>query len=198
MNKLNYMKLVFRLSFLIILLSGCDSEYTKLVKRELKRNEVKDSILFDLHFGNTRSEFYRKCLQLNRQKLVNQGPSNSSVEYIFNDSIFHDEPTSIRLLFFPIFDSENTLIGMNYEFSYMGWAPWNEQMQASVLKPKVVELLNLWYGGNEFIELSLNEVNSFVKVDANRRIILYEKDPQSVVAKIHNLTHERFKHSISK
>lgn len=177
-------------------LSGCfQSDYTKLVKSELAKGIRQDSLLFGIQFGDTRNDFYGKCFDLNKQRLVTQGPGNNSVQFIFKDSIIHDRPTDMRLLFFPNYADNEEIVEMNMEFSYPGWAPWNKAYQSDSLKIKTMELLMHWYKGNAFVDATVNDTKMPVKLDANRRILLYIKDAQSVAVKIQDISHPRFKHS---
>ncbi|MFZ6014679.1 MAG: hypothetical protein ACOYXT_30340 [Bacteroidota bacterium] len=182
-----------------LFLSSClQSEYTKLVKSELAKGIRKDSILFGIKFGDTRNDFYGKCFDLNKQQLVTQGPSNSSVQYLFTDSIVHQVPTELRMLFYPSFDAQDKISEMNLEFSYMAWAPWNEKYQSDSLKIKVLDLLMRWYDGNGFVVANVNDTTHMpVKVDANRRMLVYTIDKQNVIVKIQDILNPRFKHSIN-
>lgn len=192
-----FMKLIISSLFLVLVFTSCESEYTKLAKQESQRDYKLDSIIFDIHFGETRSDFYKRCFELNKQKLVFQGPSNSSVQHNYYDSLYHEDPTAIRILFYPITDDENIINGMNFEFSYEGWAPWNAHLQDSILKPKLVRILEDWYPGNNFIPVKLDNDEILIKLDANRRISLYEKgDSEKIIVKFHDMSHPRFKHNI--
>lgn len=185
-----------RILVLWVFLSSCfQSDYTKLVKSELAKGTRQDSLLFGIKFGDTRNDFYGKCFDLNKQRLVTQGPANTSVQYLFKDSLFHDEPTEIRLLFFPDYDDKQVIAEMDMEFSYLAWAPWNEKYQSDSLEVKIKKLLMHWYGGNEFVSAHVNDAEIPVKVDGNRRILVYIKDAQSVGAKIQDILHPRFRHS---
>lgn len=190
------------LSSLIILLSvltGClESEYSKLVKAELAEEVKQDSLLLGISFGDTQKEFYEKCFLLNKKMLVSQGPDNSSVEYVFTDSAFHSDPMRIRLLFYPGFDEKRIIKNMDLEFSYSGWAPWNKRLQSDSLKNKVLDILYDWYGGNQFITVNIDDKQLPVKVDANRRMMVFIKDPQTVVVQIQDILHPVYKHSISR
>lgn len=191
---LKYIKYPIKLVLVGALLNGCmQSDYTKLVKAELAKGVREDSILFGIKLGDTRNDFYGKCFDLNKQKLVSQGPGNSSVMHIFYDSTVHDTPAQLRLLFFPSFDKD-TITDMTMELSYMAWAPWNPQYQSDSLKNKAMDLLMHWYGGNEFVIAHVNDKDVPVKVDGNRRILVYIKDTQSVVLKIQDLLHPKFRH----
>lgn len=177
-------------------LCGCfQSDYTKLVKSELAKGIRQDSLLFGIKFGDTQNDFFGKCFDLNKQRLVTQGPANSSVQFVFTDSLFHDQPTDIRLLFFPNYDKDQVIAEMNMEFSYLAWAPWNKSFQSDSLEIKTKKLLMHWYKGNEFVTAKVNNTEIPVKVDANRRILVYIQDAQSVGVKIQDLLHPKFKHS---
>ena len=182
---------------LSVVLTGCfQSDYTKLVKSELAKGVRQDSLLFGIRFGDSRNDFYGKCFDLNKQRLVTQGPGNNSVQYIFTDSLVHDKPTEMRLLFFPNYDESQKIVEMNIELSYPAWAPWNKAYQSDGLKVKAMELLMLWYKGNEFVMADVNNSNMPVKLDGNRRLLIYNKDAQSVVVKAQDIMHPKFKHSI--
>jgi hypothetical protein len=174
------------------------SDYTKLVKQELASGIRKDSLLFGIRFGDTRNDFFGKCFDLNKQRLVTQGPNSSSVQYMFSDSLYHKRPTEIRMLFYPSFDSKDVINEMIMEFNYSGWAPWNRPLQSDSLKVKTMELLMKWYGGNNFITANVDKSSFPVKLDGNRRILVEIKDVQSVVVKVQDILHPQFMHSITK
>lgn len=191
-----YLKYAISFVCLATLTSGClQSDYTKMVKAELSKGTREDSLVFGIKFGDTRNDFYGKCFDLNREKLVTQGPGNTSVQYIFEDSLLHDEPTQIRMLFYPSFDKDDVISQMTFEFSYTGWAPWNKAAHADSLKEKTMQLLMLWYKGNEFVTAEVNSTRIPVKVDGNRRLLVYLKDAQSVVVRAQDILHPDFKHS---
>ncbi|MGC1240569.1 MAG: hypothetical protein WA874_03230 [Chryseosolibacter sp.] len=167
------------------------------MKSELSKGARKDSLLFGIKFGDTRNDFYGKCFDLNKKHLVTQGPANTSVQYLFSDSLVHDKPTQIRLLFFPEYDEKDLIAEMNMELSYPGWAPWNKSLQSDSLKVKTLELLMNWYQGNEFVTADVNNAPMSVKLDGNRRVLVYIKDAQSVGVKVQDILHPKFKHSIN-
>lgn len=182
-----------------LLVTACNqSDYTRMVKKELDKGVRQDSILFGISFGNTRDEFYGRCFDLNRQQLVTQGPDNTSVQYIFTDSLVHKEPVPLRMLFYPRFDSVDRISDMYVEFSYLAWAPWNRELQSDSLENKVIELLQKWYGGNKFITATVSDQSVPVKVDGNRRILVSIKDTQTVRVNLQDILHPKFKHSITK
>ncbi|MBX2898841.1 MAG: hypothetical protein KF775_04300 [Cyclobacteriaceae bacterium] len=187
-------------SLLLILIWGActQSEYTKLVKSELSRGIKVDSVLFGINLGDSRDEFYGKCFDLNKQHLITQGPKGATVQYLFSDSLVHENPTPMRLLFIPAFDDHDRIKELNLEFSYIAWSPWNKEYQSLALIQKVQDLLMVWYKGNPFIFVKINEQDLPVKLDGNRRLIVYIKDEQNVVVKVQDILNEAYKHSISK
>ena len=189
----------FWISLLVVsgvILSCTQSEYTKLVKNELARGIRVDSLLLGINFGDSRDEFYGKCFDLNKQELITQGPKGATVQYFFTDSLFHSTTTPIRLLFIPAFDDKDKIMEMNLEFSYVAWAPWNNELQSNVLIEFVMKQILHWYKGNPFILVDMDGKNMPVKLDGNRRMAVYIKDEQNVVVKIHDILHPKYKHSI--
>ncbi len=197
---LKYMRYIVSRAWVVIVLfgSGCfQSEYTRLVKQELSRDTRMDSVVLGINLGDTRDEFYGKCFDLNQQHLVTQGPNGATVQFLFTDSLVHQKPTPMRLLFIPQFDDQDSIAEMNLEFSYVGWSPWNKSLQSDTLFNKVQQLLLIGYGGNRFIFPTIAGQATPVKLDANRRMIVYKKDERNVVVKVQDILNERFRHSIS-
>ncbi|MFM7430060.1 MAG: hypothetical protein ACKO1F_09195 [Flammeovirgaceae bacterium] len=166
-----------------------------MVKQELKKGVRKDSLLFNVRFGDSKDAFFGRCFDLNRQHLVTEGPGNSSVQYIFKDSAFHSKPASVRLLFMPNYDENDKIIEMNMEFAYVAWAPWNTEYQSDKLQEFVLKLLKKWYGGNDFIVAKVEGNEVPVKVDGNRRIMVFIRNEQHVLVKIQDILHAKFKHT---
>ena len=184
--------------FLVFILGGCiQSDYTKLVKRELGKGVRVDSVVFGIGFGDTRNEYYGKCFDLNRQHLVTAGPDGASVQYLFEDTTVHDSITSVRLLFKPEFDNKDKIIAIDLVFSYPSWAPWNAKYQSDKLREKVLLLLMKWYKGNDFITAKIEGQDLPVKVDGNRRMIVFVRDERNVVVRVHDLLNEKYRHSIT-
>lgn len=197
MMTLKYLRSLASVVALAISCTACfQSDYTKLVKTELEKGVRQDSLLLSIRFGDTRNEFYGKCFDLNKQRLVTQGPGNTSVQYLFTDSAVHKKPIQMRLLFYPEYDEKEAIVEMDMELSYPGWAPWNRALQSDSLKVKAMQLLMHWYGGNEFVTANVNDKPMSVKVDGNRRVLIYIKDAQSVAIKVQDILHPKFKHSI--
>ncbi len=194
---LRYMKYPVSLLVILLAFAGCvQSDYTRLVKSELAKGIRNDSILLGIKFGDTRQDFFGRCFDLNKQHLVTQGPSGLKVQYLLSDSLVNmEKPNKIRLLFSPFFDTEEKIAEMDLEFSYLGWAPWNKNLQSDSLKVKMMELIMLWYKGNNFIEAKVGDEYIPVKLDGNRRVLVHIKDAQSVTIRVQDILHPKFIHS---
>lgn len=183
---------------LVTFLLACESEYSKRVKKELARNIRQDSVLLGINLGDTREDFYGRCFDLNKDSIVSQGPNGNSVQYYFTDSLVHEPPQKIRLLFAPNFDASDHIAELQVELTYAGWAPWNKNLQSDSLKVRTVKLLERWYGGNSFMMVNMDDREVPVKVDGNRRIIVDATDAQNVRVRFQDLLNPAFQHSITK
>jgi len=186
--------IMFRSSFLhafgfcwlgLVLLAGpgCQSTpYEKALETELAKGVRHDSLFLGIHFGMTDKDFYAHCWELNKDSLIQQGPSNLSVEYVpqgFKSRTF--------MRFYPRFvehDGTRVIHEMPILFEYEAWAPWNKAYSADSLLPEVLDLFNRWYGG-AFIRLEHpNKGVAYVKITGNRRVAVYRKDDMQVKAEI--------------
>lgn len=183
---------IYIILLLTLVLAGCnESDYSKLVKTEMAKNIVNDSLLFGMRFGETRQEFYDQCWELNNKGIIKQGPENNFVQY---DLPVNKEEDSlqfpIRMLFYGIFDDEKIMTGMDLKFYYTAWSLWNESLHANKLLPIIKDTLLSWYPGNDFIHVITKKTKKeiFVKIDGNRRIIIEPlKNNREVNARIDDL-----------
>jgi hypothetical protein len=148
-----------------------------------------------INFGDSQKAFRDKCFALNRQHLTMEGPG-FYVQYLISDSTLHKKPAVIRLLFRPSFDENDMIVDMDMKFSYPAWAPWVRQYQSDSLKVKVTQLLERWYRGNKFVTAHVKKNEIPVKVDGNRRILIFEDEPQTVVVKVQDILHPKYKETI--
>lgn len=150
--------------------------YHEMEARELARDVRFDSLFFGLYLGMQSKDFYTHCWELNKQGLIRQGASNTSVYYGIDDFKY---PAGMD--FYPKF-YEDKIIEMPIVFSYEAWAPWNRHLFADSLKAEVLGRMEEWYGPG-FIEVESPSPlygNAFVKIDGNRRISIYNKDDSEV------------------
>lgn len=178
---------------LVSALSACDSDYTRLVKSELSKGTRQDSLLFDINFGTTREEYYGICYDLNRKKLITQG-IGFSVLYVIQDSLHQLAPENINMYFYPSFDSTSIVKGMDIEFTYPGWTAERRELQSDSLRTIVIKLLEKWYKGNQFMMVKIDDKETPIKIDANRRIIVLLEDHRRVLVHVQDLLHPEYRH----
>lgn len=157
--------------------------------KELSSGKVENEIFLGLELGMTKKAFYEACWDLNKKGVLSNGPSELSVEY---DAKMPSGNTA-KMRFYPKFEDEKIYM-MPVEFTYEGWAPWNEELAVEKLREDVVKLFEEWYG-HGFIEVT-NEDKSqivFVKVDGNRRIRIFKKQLSMIRAEIVDLKIKKLK-----
>lgn len=184
--KFNKFKIILFV-FSIVLLASCQSEYTKLVKKELGSGVKHDTVLFDLSFGNTKKEFYEICWDLNKRGIATHGENNNYVKTILglNDTL--NKIKKIKLMFYARFSEKDIIRGIDMKFTYTAWAPWNKELTAEKLLPSVKDTLLKWYPGNPFLKL---KKGTLVKVDGNRQIQLKVKTDKEVSVLIEDLSYK--------
>ncbi|GAB5474965.1 MAG: hypothetical protein Mars2KO_30640 [Maribacter sp.] len=173
----------------MLFLSCSGSEYSQLVKREMAKGVIHDSLLFDMRFGQHKQEFFQQCWQLNQKGVITNGPGNKTVKHVLPQKV-EDAASSLTLLFFGDFNEKDIMTGMDLQFYYNAWSIWNKKLQSDQLIPVVMDSLNKWYPGNDFIKVPLKKDSAeiFVKVDGNRRITIKPLDDDRIVkAKIDDL-----------
>jgi hypothetical protein len=168
------------------LLIGCKSEYEQLVKSELASGILHEDLFFGLKMGQEQKEFFQICWDLNKQKIISQGPKNEYVRYEMKPNEIPNEPEKVEMLFYGIFDEEKVMRGVRKRFSYLGWSLWNKEFHSNKLAEKLKDYYLQTYGGNDFIEIDegIKEISTYVKVDGNRQILIYPADTKDVVVKI--------------
>lgn len=188
---MKYAKYAFFTLLLLILFTtlSCQSDYTKMLNNEAKKELIKDSLIFGMQIGDTKKEFFDRCWQLNKEGKVMQGPNNMSVQHVLSNNKENANLTAINMLFYGIFDENNVMSGMNLEFSYKAWSLWNEKYQSEKLFPVVKDSIMQWFPGNAFIQIENENIRpvTFVKIDGNRQILTYIKDEKDVIVKIEDL-----------
>lgn len=176
----------------LFLVGGCDrqSEYERLVARELSKGVEHDSLFLGYELGMPRATFYEHSWALNRKGLVMQGPQNQTVQYELDDEL----PHPAKMYYYPDF-ADDKIVQMRVRFQYDGWAPWNRNLFADSLQLDVVTLLEEWYGEG-FIRVETEDrlrgrSYEYVKVDGNRRIVVAKASDRDVMAVFTDLTAEK-------
>lgn len=180
------LNIIIPISFLLFI-SCASSEYDQLVQQEATSETVLDSLVFDFHFGDTKKHFFDRCWKLNKKEVIQEGPSNKYVKYSLKP--LNEKESPIQMLFYGIFDDKNILTGMDFRFSFNYWSTFSDEYAADKLVPQLKDTLMNWYPGNDFIPIKIKEINkdAYVKIDANRQILVYTKDSKDVVVKIEDL-----------
>ena len=183
MNKFLISILIF-----ITIISCQTNPYLELEKKELSSGARYDSLFLGVKFGMTSKEFYAHCWDLNRKKLITQGPSNNSVRYYLPTESIGQK---IEMLFYPVFDND-IVYEVNTTFSYTGWAPWNKETSSDYLIDEVREILSEWYN-SKFYEIKNPKNNStlYTTVSGNRRIVITKVSEREVRARYTDLTIEK-------
>ncbi len=156
----------------------------------MAKGTVHDSLFLGMHLGQTKQEFFDKCWKLNKNEIVTNSANNNFVEYILSGPKGNHQNRPITMLFYGIFNKENTMTGMDLKFYYEAWSLWNESTHSDRLFQVVRDTLKSWYPGNDFIKVPLknNQKELFVKVDGNRRITIKPlNDPKEVKVQIDDL-----------
>jgi hypothetical protein len=181
------LKSVFLIIIFILSCQG-ESNYSKILKKELKSGKIYNELIFGLKIGQTKDDFYEKCAELNKMKLVTSGERKLYPEYIMHPKDSTNQSKKIKMSFFGIFD--NSIIkGLDLRFNYYTWAPWDKKLGSDYLIEEIRDTLLLWFPGNDFIKINLNDKERFayIKIDGNRQIRLYQLDSKDVSAKIEDV-----------
>ena len=189
--KLN--KIIFCLLILTPFLAcEVESEYSKLLKKELKSGKSFNHLVLGLKIGQTKDDFYKICADLNKKKLITSGARSLYPEYILYPKDSVENGKKIRMSFMGIFDDDRIMKGMDIRFNYYSWIAWREEYNSDNLINEIKDTLQLWYPGNNFIEidLKLDSKNNFayVKIDGNRQITMYKIDGRDVAVIIEDLS----------
>lgn len=202
MRRVKYLKLkeiiksgLFLIVFSILAIS-CESEYSRVVKEEAKKEIVYEDLFFGLKFGQTRKDFFALCWDMNEQKKISHGPGNNYAKFIIESEERNKNQSKIEKLFYGIFDGSGIMRGMDMKFSYLAYAPWNEERHSDKLIEDLMQIYMNEYPGNPFIHIEMKDIygDAKVKVDGNRQILIYPLNQKDVVVKIEDLRHK----SISK
>tara|TARA_B100000965_G_scaffold67129_1_gene52622 strand:- start:266 stop:862 length:597 start_codon:yes stop_codon:yes gene_type:complete len=193
---LNFMRLN-KIIFCLLVLTpflACEieSEYSKLLKKELKSGKSFNDLVLGLKIGQTKDDFFEICAELNKKKLITSGARSLYPEYILYPKDSVENGKKIRMSFMGIFDNDRIMKGMDIRFNYYSWIAWREEYNSDNLINEIKDTLQLWYPGNNFIEidLKLDSKNNlaYVKIDGNRQITMYKIDGRDVAVIIEDVS----------
>ena len=178
-------------AFLILVSGSCKSDYQKYVDQEMAKGVTQDSLIFGMYMGQTKKDFYSICWDLNAKQILQQGSGNQYARYVEPNDSLDDTTLRKQTDFFGIFDSLDVMRGMDMIVHYTAWSTWNKERQAPALVEDLKEEILQRYGGNEFIPIDLKKVDfdAFVKIDGNRRILIYPLGSKDVAVKFEDLNY---------
>lgn len=190
MKKYSFIRLTKALALIFLTTACSTSNYEQVIKEELATGKEYKDLIFDMKIGQTQKEFYGACWQLNKDKLVSQGPSNQYVRHVLDSvSPIYQPDNRIEMLFFGLFDDNKIMKGMRFRFSYTAWVPWNESLQPKALQEEIKKMMLELYPGNDFFNLSkeIKDNPISVKIDGNRLITVHVFDNRYVQAYVEDL-----------
>lgn len=153
----------------LIFLFGCGQSYryNRRVEKELASGIRHDTLFMGIYLGMTDKDFYTHCWRLNKRGLIRQGTNNTSVLYKMKN--FGE---TVNMNFYPDF-YQGRIWKMPVRFNYDSWAPWNTNLYADSLLPKLVNYFETQYGKG-FIKVKSKKAGEiFYKIDGNRQISVY-------------------------
>ncbi len=175
---------VYSIGLIAIMLAGCQSHpYQEMEERELASGVRYDTLLMGMTFGMSLQDFFDRCMDLNRQKLIYQGPGARIVEYVIKENV--KSPVTVQ--FQPSFH-EDGLYEMSYDYFYNAWAPWNTEFGADSLILTVKSLTEDTFGDGFLAIEHPEKPTAYAKVDGNRRISISLKDERRVSVRFTDLT----------
>jgi len=164
----------------VVLAAGCSK-----MNREEKEHQY-DSLFLGFSLGMEKKAFYDLCWEYNRKKMFTHGPTNQNVEY----RLVHELDSPVYMRFYPTFH-EDKIYEMPVTFAYEHWAPWAPQFKSDTLFKHMLPLFKKWYGP-EFKELMHPTMGKvYYKMDGKRRINLFVRDDQFVMAVFTDLKVEK-------
>jgi len=178
--------IIFILLTQVVLIS-CErkSEYRRVIESELAKNTRYDSLFLGLKFGMTSKQFFDTCWIMNQKGILKEGPDNTQAQYFIDSTDILGPPVYMR--FYPEF-KDGIVYKMPVNFTYKAWAPWNKNFSADSLLPKVVRLMEEWYGP-ELIKMDGKDsgLPIWYKVDGNRHMVIYKRDTSNVTVEFLDL-----------
>jgi len=170
-----------------LMIGGCTpaKKYERELKRGLASGVRYDSIFRGLSLGMTEYELFDICWKLNKDSLVRQGLSNTSVQYQMKDELKY--PATMD--FYPVF-VDGKIVEMPVRFIYDGWSPWNREESATKLALDVKRWYEGIYGKGFITVKHPFKGEAYTKIDGNRRITIYIESDQYVWGIFTDMSHE--------
>lgn len=158
-------------SFLIY--SSCNEKlsYEEYVAIELSKGELNDSIVYNVRFGMTFSEFDAYCLAMNKEKIFMPSHGGSAVRMKIEDGF--KEP--VYFDFFPTSSVNQYINKLTATMTYQNFSYYDKKYNIDNLVFESRIFFEKGYGGNKFIAIQSDNnlvKHNYVKIDGNRKIVL--------------------------
>jgi len=164
--------------FLLVSLTvSCTFESATFQQRE-------DNLIGGLSFGMSREDFYAHCMSQQKLGNMRDGLGNHvqqelPVQYIDSFS---------RIEYFPRFDENSKIVALPGRVYSLSWSPWSQHLSPDSLLPKVVEYFEDELTGTPFELVIDAPIETYVKTDHNRRIVVRPSFEQYVNFEFEDLT----------
>ena len=193
MKKLNFLN-INNIPLVIIfgmLVLGCknQSEYTKVLKRELVNKSEFNDLIFDMKIGQSRQDYFDICYKLNQKKLIVSGERSLNPELTLKSKDDSVKGGNIKMSFNGIFNEEQIMRGIEMRFYFTGWSSWNKDLSSNNLLVQLKDTLSGWFPGNDFFKVNFeNNLSAEVKIDGNRRILAYVVNSKDVAVRVEDMS----------
>ena len=170
---------------------GCknQSEYTKVLKRELGKKNYFNDLIFDMKIGQSRQDNFDICYKLNQKKLIVSGERSLNPELTLKSKSSSAKGGNIKMSFNGIFNEEQIMKGIEMRFYFTGWSSWNKDLSSNNLLVQLKDTLSGWFPGNDFFKVNFeNNLSAEVKIDGNRRILAYVVNSKDVAVRVEDMS----------
>ncbi|WP_147303502.1 hypothetical protein [Rhodohalobacter sp. SW132] len=155
---------------IIFSLIACDqrSDYERLIQDGQRSDVRHDSLFLGYELGMEQQQFLDHSWQLNQEGLITGG---TQIEYRLTDLSY-----DARMVFYPHFEN-GKIYKMPIEISYNSWAIWNRELYSEHMINDLLEYYENIYGtGFRQVDHPVLNRQVWMKVDGNRKIVIYPKD----------------------
>jgi len=151
-------------------LIACDqrTDYERLIESGKNSDVRNDSLFLGYELGMEQQEFLDRSWELNQKGLLTGG---AQIEYQFTEL-----SNNARMVFYPHFNNGKIHV-MPVEISFHSWAIWNRDLYSEHLIDQLLEYYETVYGpGFQLVDHPTLNRKVWMKVDGNRKIVVYPKD----------------------
>ena len=156
-----------------------------MATRELESGVRHDSLFLGISFGMTPEEFFAHCWELNKKGMMRQSNQNNAVYHEIDSTTTRKR---MAMEFYPTFKEGDGIVEMPVIFKYVGWAPWNKDLDRDKLLLDTKNLIEKWYGPGFIPFGEEKNLDAWVRVDGNRRVLVLPRDETTVKVTMTDLT----------